>query len=339
MKVALIYDEPTPGGEGSWVEAEYESPQTIQALLAAIECHCHEAVGVPFDAELVDRLRAEDPDMALNIAEGREGPSRESIVPAVLELLDIPYTGSDGVALGVSLNKALTKRLAGDLGMRTPPFLLAHSPEQAERRAQDLPYPVLLKPNFGGSSVGIGPESIVHAPDALPRAVERALARYEQPCLVEAYVEGQDLTIGLLGNEELEVLPPGQVVTPGGIYGEMAKRLHEREVVCPCSVPPDAAECAAARAADIFRAIGARDFARADFLLDDEGRVWFLEINPLPGLSPFYGVLPVLAEAAGYAHEELIGRIMALALQRSESRERTTHGPLAERAAQQHPHR
>ncbi len=336
MRTALIYDEPTPGGEGSWVEAEYESPETIRALLAAVEAHCEEAVGVPFDGELVDRLRAESPDLALNIAEGREGPSRESIVPAVLELLGIPHTGSDGVALGISLNKALTKRLAADLGVRTPPFVLAYSAGEAARRAEELPYPVLLKPNFGGSSVGIGPESIVHGPHALPCAVQRALARYEQPCLVEAYVEGQDLTIGLLGNEELEVLPPARVVTPGGMYGEMAKRLHEREVVCPCCLPDGVAERAGRWAVDVFRAIGARDFARADFLLDEEGGLWFLEINPLPGLSPFYGVLPVLAEAAGYAHEELIGRIMALALERSRAEEKAIHERLAGRAAQQH---
>ena len=87
---------------------------------------------------------------------------------------------------------------------------------------------------------------------------------------------------------------------------------------------------------DVFRAVGARDFGRADFLLDDEGGLWFLEINPLPGLSPFYGVLPVLAEAAGYAHEELIGRIMAMALEGSRAKERAIHERLAGRAAQQH---
>jgi len=317
MKIALIYDAVTPSGEGTWVEAEYESPETIEALLGAIGAHCDEVVPVPFGSDLVRSLRRCRPDMAFNIAEGREGPARESVVPAVLELLDIPYTGSDGVALGVSLNKALTKTLAQHAGIPTPPFRLVASAEQAARAADEIEYPVLVKPNFGGSSVGIGPESIVSAPAELAPAAERCLTRFEQPCLVEGYVRGVDVTVGLLGNGPIEALPVGEVAARGGMYSELAKNMHDREIICPCGLTAALERQLTDWSVGLFGLIGARDFARVDYMLGADGRAWLLEINPLPGLSPYYGVFPELARAAGYGHTRLIGRIIELARERN----------------------
>jgi len=339
MRAVLIYDERRPDRPPSWVEAEYESPETIEALLAAVREHCGEAVGVPFGPALPERLKELRPALAFNIAEGREGPARESVVPAVLELLGIPYTGSDAVALGISLNKAMTKRLAAGAGVPTPPFRLCDSPGQAEAAASQLDFPVLVKPNFGGSSVGIGPESIVREPGRLPDAVASCLARFRQPCLVERYVEGVDVTVGLLGNVEIEVLPPGVVKTREGIYSARAKRRHDRRVLCPCELPPGAAERLQRLAVAVYRAIGARDLARVDFILDGGGEVHFLEINPLPGLSPYYGVMPVLARAAGYSHSDLIGKIIRLALERGRSDWSIADVGLAGTASPEHQHR
>jgi D-alanine--D-alanine ligase len=316
MRTALIYDEKTPDARGGWVEAEYESPETVRALLKAIGAHCEEAVGVPFGPRLVEDLKVLKPDLAFNIAEGREGPQRESIVPAVLDYLAIPYTGSDGVTLGVSLDKALTKRLALQLGVPTPPFGLFESGAQAREAADELDYPVLVKPNYGGSSAGIEADSVLHGPAGLPELVDRMAGVFRQPCLVEGYVRGRDVTVGLLGNGRVQVLPAGEIRTARGLYGQEAKRRHDREVVCPCELPAGLEEQLADRSLRIYRAIGGRDFARVDFMLDGAGRPWFLEINPLPGLSPYYGVFPVLAEAAGYSHTALIGEIMRLATQR-----------------------
>ena len=156
----------------------------------------------------------------------------------------------------------------------------------------------------------------MRCPEALAQVVERELARYSQPCLVEAYVEGEDLTLGLLGSDDLEALPAGKVITPGGIYSELAKKTHEREILCPYDVPQEVEGKLRDWSVKIFRAIGARDFARADYVLGADGQPWFLEINPLPGLSPYYGVLPVLAQAAGYTHSQLIGRIISIVQQR-----------------------
>ncbi len=316
MRTALIYDEKSADGPASWVEAEYESPETVRALLSAIGAHCDEAVGVPFGPRLVEELKEVRPDLAFNIAEGREGPQRESIVPAVLDYLGIAYTGSDGVSLGVSLNKAMTKRLALRAGVPTPPFRLFESGAQARAAAGELAYPVLAKPNYGGSSAGIEPTSVLHEPDGLAELVDEMVAAYRQPCLVEGYVRGTDVTVGLLGNGEVQVLPVGEIRTAQGMYSGEVKRHHDREVVCPCELPEGLAEQLTDWSLRIWKALGARDFGRVDYMLDEDGRAWFLEINPLPGLSPYYGVYPVLAEAAGYSHTALIGEIMRLAIER-----------------------
>lgn len=335
MKAALIYDEVTARGDGSWVEAEYESPETIEALLGAMAAHCEEVVPIPLRVSLVEDMRREAPDLALNIAEGREGPSRESIVPIVLDHLGIPYTGSDGVALGISLNKALTKRLAAGAGIRTPRSAVFESGAEAAGRCDELEFPVLVKPNFGGSSVGIGPDSLVHDPQDLPALVDHHVALYEQPCLVEHYVTGVDVTVGLLGNGQPEVLPAGKVTTSNGMYSARAKEKHDRQITCPCRLPKGLAERLANWSRRVYDLIGARDFARVDYILDEGGRAHFLEINPLPGLSPYYGVFPVLAAAAGYSHTDLIGAIMDLALERYRRTRSPAYERLAGRAAQQ----
>jgi len=316
MKVALVYDEASSDGSGSWVEAEYESPETIDALLEAIARRCGDAVPVPFGPSLAQELERIEPELAFNIAEGVEGPSRESIAPAVLELLGIPYTGSDGVTLGVSLNKALTKRLAEWAGIPTPPFVLFESAEQVRGSADGLEFPVLLKPNFGGSSVGVGPDSLIHCPAALPEAVERTIAQYGQPCLAERFVSGVDVTVGLLGNREVEILPPATIRTAEGIYSARAKEQHDRLITCPCELPRGLWDQLADWSLRMFRLLNVRDLARLDYVVDAEGRAYFLEINPLPGLSPYYGVYPVLAKAAGYAHSDLIAAIIDVALER-----------------------
>jgi D-alanine-D-alanine ligase len=333
MKTALIYDEKSPDGQGTWVEAEYESPETVRALLEAVGAHSDEALAVPFGPRLVGELQSLRPDLAFNIAEGREGPQRESIVPAVLDYLGIPYTGSDGVALGVSLNKAMTKRLALKVGVPTPSFRLFGSGQEARDAAQGLAYPVLAKPNCGGSSVGIEAASVAHGPEGLAELVEEMVRAYRQPCLVEGYVRGADVTVGLLGNGRVQVLPAGEIRTAHGMYSGEVKRHHDREVVCPCELPDGLEEQLADWSLRIYRVIGARDFARVDYMLDERGRAWFLEINPLPGLSPYYGVFPVLAEAAGYSHTALIGEIMRLAIQRDHESRSSSDVRLAGTAA------
>jgi len=308
VKTALIYDKSAPKGKGSWIEKEYETPKTIEALLKAMEEHCDNAIPIPFGPKLIENIRREKPDLVLNIAEGYRGPCRESIVPIILEHLGIPYTGSNGVTLGISLNKALTKRLTAQIGIRTPRFQVFKSGQDVTECYTELKFPVLMKPNFGGSSIGINPEYVVHNRKKLCTLVSEYIVRYEQPCLVEEYISGTDVTIGLLGNVSIEVLPPGKVVTtPDG----------KRKVICPFLLDQHLQKQLADWSLKIYNLIGAVDLSRLDYIIDKEGRINFLEINPLPGLSPYYGILPMLAAAAGYSHTDLIGMIMDLAFKRN----------------------
>lgn len=306
MKTALIYDKIASGGKKSWVDAEYETPETINVLLKAIQAHSDEAVSIAFGPGLVDQLIDQDPDLAFNIAEGHSGPCRESIVPSVLEYLNIPYTGSDGVTLGISLNKALTKRLATAIGIRTPRFYLFKSSQEVAKLDKEVGFPLLLKPNFGGSQIGIEPACLVHDWKSLSTSVSDYILRYGQPCLAEEHIEGTDFTIGLLGNSPVEVLPAGKIITQKG----------KRKIVCPFSLPRSLERQLRSSSVKIYELIGARDLARLDYILDKKGQLYFLEINPLPGLSPYYGIMPVLAQAAGYQFKELTGRIIEVALER-----------------------
>ena len=309
MKTALIYDDTAPQGKDSWVEAEYETPRTIQALLEALEEHCNNTVLIPFGPTLVDKIRKEKPDLVFNIAEGRSGRARESVVPIILEYFSIPYTGSDGITLGISLNKALTKRIAAQVCIRTPSFQLFQSGADVAKHLGELEFPVLLKPNFGGSGVGITAESIVYDADRLFTLVSEYVTRYNQPCLVENYINGTDVTVGLLGNLPVEVLPPGKTVTYEG----------KRKVICPFPLSRSLREQLANWSLKIYDLIGAVDLARLDYIVDKRNRAYFLEINPLPGLSPYYGIMPVLAAAAGYSFSDLIGAIMEKALIRNQT--------------------
>ncbi|MHC5035542.1 MAG: D-alanine--D-alanine ligase family protein, partial [Planctomycetota bacterium] len=169
----------------------------------------------------------------------------------------------------------------------------------------------------------------------LPLTVDEYVAHYEQPCLVEHYVAGVDVTVGLLGNRRVEVLPLARIETPDGMYSAEDKEKHERDIICPCNLPTELEEQLADWSLRIYDLIGARDFARVDYLLDQQGEAHFLEINPLPGLSPYYGVFPVLARAAGYSHTGLIGRIMKLALKRTRRARSSLYERLARGAAPQ----
>jgi D-alanine-D-alanine ligase len=234
----------------------------------------------------------------------------------VLDHLSIPYTGSDGVALGVSLNKAVTKHLARSAGIPTPEFRLFAAGEEAAAAWDELTPPLLAKPNLGGSSAGITADSIVHDRDSLFDVVDEQTRSYGHPSLVERYVTGVDVTVGLLGNGEVEAFPVGLIETDEGLYSADAKQRHDKRVVCPCELPDGLADKLVDWSIRIYNLIGARDFGRVDYMMDERGDVWFLEVNPLPGLSPYYGVYPVLAEAAGYGHAQLIGNIMELAIGR-----------------------
>jgi D-alanine-D-alanine ligase len=283
------------------------------------------------------------PDICFNICEGHFGDSREAHVPAILEMLRVPYTGSKVLTLALTLDKPMTKRVLTFHGLPTPPFQVFERPD--EPLDATLAFPLFVKPSRQGTGMGISAESIVYNEPQLRAQVEHLLESYEEPVLVERFISGRDITVGIVGNlappvawrvpenEEaprvqrgLRFLPPLEIELgeyaqeEGGVYTYHAKvQLADKlNYVCPAPLDPAQAEELDWLAAATFRVTGCLDVARVDFRLDevDGDTPYILEINPLPGLSPGTSDLVIEARAAGIGHAELVNMILDEALGR-----------------------
>ncbi len=319
MRVGFVYNVRSADAAEGDEDAEFDEPETIEAISNAIAAHGHDVIGLEADRTLPAALAAADVEVVFNIAEGKGQRGREAHVPALLELLGIPYTGSDAVTLGITLDKPLASTLVRAAGVATPRGIVLTAAD--DQLPVDLRFPVIVKPVHEGSSKGISSDSIVFDEAALRRQVGKVATRYRQPVLCEEYVEGREITVGLLGLP-VRVLPPMEIVflddSELPLYSFEVKRRFEELVryEIPAPLAPD--ELAATERASLaaFEALGCRDVARLDFRLDEAGVPHFLECNPLPGLAPGVGDLIFIAEADGLSFEDLIGEILAGALRR-----------------------
>ena len=322
MRVGLAFNlKRTNTTQGDDAEAEYDSPKTIAALRGAIESMGHEVVELEATPELLTLLPGLEVDLVFNIAEGLRGRNREAQVPAMLELLGIPYTGSDPAALSLTLDKALAKRLVRQAGLPTPDFVLMVTGEE-ELPAQ-MSYPLIVKPNTEGSSKGVSAASVVRDEASLREQVRRLTQRYHQAALVEAFLPGREFTVALLGELVPRMLPPMEIIfaQEAGdlpVYSYEHKQETDLSVryEVPAKLDPQLAEEIRHVALGAFEALGCRDVARMDLRLDDQGRVHFIECNPLPGMTPDYSDLCIIAKGAGMDYVSLIGEIMAPAQRR-----------------------
>ncbi len=318
VKVGLVYNLKRRADDET--EAEFDSEATVSALAAAIRSHGHEVLRLEAGPELPRMLQAGAFDLAFNIAEGYRGRGREALVPALLELHQIEYTGSDPVALALTLDKGLAKRIVRSAGVHTAASTVMRSGR--EPLPAGMEYPLMVKPIAEGSSKGIFAKNVVHSREELISAVGENMARYRQPALVEAFLTGREFTVGVLGESRLRVLPPLEVVFTSGsatpIYGYDEKKSSEgvRFECPPKAIDRKLAKALESTAKRCFKALGCRDVARVDLRLDAQGRVNFIECNPLPGLAPGWSDLCVIGEAAGMTYEALVGAILQPGLRR-----------------------
>ena len=303
------------------VEAEYEDSRTIDWIRGTLS-RLGTVVDLPWGHDTVRKLAYVDLDVIFNITEAHGGRNRESLVPAVAESLGIPYTGSDAVSLGVSLDKYLTKVVAQHEGVPTPRFLRVDSLFSWEKlvpRIRALDFPVIAKPNTGGSSMGIRRSSKAHSLAELYEEVKWILNDCGDSVLVEEFVPGTDVTFGLLRRERLMGLPAAEVRIdnggPEGFYSFEMKSEHRKQIICPADLPESVAMTLERHSRAVFHALGCRDMARVDFRLMPSGEVLFLEINPLPGLSPHYSIFPAQAAAMDIAAEDIIDQLVTNALE------------------------
>lgn len=318
--------------------AEFDKPETIQAIQAAIESEGHSTIFLQADASLPGELQRFYPDICFNIAEGLGGDAREAQVPALLEMMHIPYTASRVLANALGLDKTMTKRIWHEAGLPTAAF------QEFERGDEPidpvLRYPLFVKPAREGTGMGMGEYSIVHTKEELLKQVQWVLKNYRQPALVEAYLPGREFTVAVLGRPDAcsysrkpEAYEPGGFVrfpvlevdnngtaTPG-VYGYLTKTLHTGEkgvprFLCPAPIPQRLSCQLQELAIKAHKAIGALDVSRVDIRLDNTGNPRLIEINTLPGLTPNFSDLCVIANAYGWTYKELILEILTLGASR-----------------------
>ena len=304
-------------------QAEFDSPQTIEALCETIEALGYQAIPLEANDRLAHELIKRRIDLVFNIAEGQGNNNREAQVPALLDLMGICYTGSDSRALTISLDKVLAKKLVTDAGIPTPQYYLFNNLEQSPPK--NLHYPLIVKPVSEGTSKGIIAGSVVHNTQNLYRMLKQNIQRYRQPALVEHFVGGREFTVAVLEDKELEVLPPMEIIflnQDWPVYSYSSKLEWQNSI--RYETKPSLTKALSTKisnyAAKAFKALGCRDVARIDFRMGQRGRLYFLECNALPGLSPTGSDLCVISRAAGISYEELIKKILSPALKRFEQK-------------------
>lgn len=326
VKVALLYnlaDEEMRGlDDPPDSQAELDSEQTVFAIRECLVAAGHQVSLVEGVLPELLTLLHEPVEIAFNICEGYRGRNREAQVPAILEMLGIPVTGSDVLTLAVSLDKPTTKKLLRYHGVPTPRFQVFYS--ALDVLDPDLRFPLFVKPSHEGSSMGIAADSKVQTEAELRERVAYVTKTYLQPALVEEFIDGREFTVGVLGNELLTTLPVMEIsfanvpADANGVYSYQYKHewTSRNNFLCPAPIDDFTTRSLQEAAKQAYRAVGCRDFGRVDFRLGPDGVAQVIEINPLPGLAPGYSDFPVAAEAAGMSYSELINLILDNALHR-----------------------
>ena len=306
---------------------EFDSEETIDAIRQVLESDGHEVFKLGGGVGLIDTLRTFPVDIVFNIAEGIGGRNREAHIPALLEFLNIPYTGSDPLTLSLTLDKAMAKKVVRSDGIPTPGFKKVE--KMGDLHELDLHYPLFVKLCYEGSSKGVRLDSKISTLATLREKVGWLLETYGPPVLVEEFVSGPEFTVGILGNSNPSVLGVMQIEIKGSppdeaIYSLEVKREWEKKVAyhCPPSIRLPLLEKIEEVALRSYRVLGCRDVSRVDIRVSEDETPYFLEINPLPGLSPVYGDLPIMARRMGWHYDQLVKTIFHHALKRNGLMER-----------------
>ncbi|GAB4487243.1 MAG: ATP-grasp domain-containing protein [Anaerolineales bacterium] len=339
--LANIKDEniPLPPDVAADALADYDHIETIDCIRAAIETDGHKTVFIQADRELPYALKEIKPDICFNIAEGLGGDAREAQVPALLEMLRIPYTHSRVMANAISLDKTLTKRIWRDRRLPVAPFqefIVGDEPLRAELR-----FPLFVKPAREGTGMGVDAKAVVHSVAELRERVNYIIHTYRQPALVESFLSGREFTCGLIGRWDAKKysrhpewydekhgyhvfpvleLDSSRSVTPG-VYSQASKSKSIGEegapgYICPAEISPELTKKLQSLVVKAHMALKAIDVSRTDIRLNAEGEPMLIEINTLPGLTPGYSDLCLEAAAEGIAYEDLILDILYLGASR-----------------------
>ena len=320
MRIGLTYDLRSWYLERGYTmdeTAEFDKEETVAALEDTLACLGYETERIGNIFELVEKLAAGKRwDMVFNIAEGLYGDGRESVVPALLDQYRIPYVFSGPVVMGISLNKYLARLVVGAAGVPVCPGIIASRVQDIDQ-ASALALPLFVKPVAEGTGKGITTRSVVKDHDSLVTLVTELLATYHQPVLIEEYLPGREFTIGVTGSgAEAKVTGGMEVICKDNLpYSVEVKENYENYVRYTVYDEDIREECDAV-ALGAWRALGAVDAGRVDMKADRNGRICFIEANPLAGLNPVHSDLPMLSRMNGMSFDTLMRLIMESARMR-----------------------
>lgn len=320
MKVGLTYDLRSwylDRGYSMEDTAEFDKQETVDALDGALRKmgFATEQVGNAF--QVIDALAAGKRwDLVFNIAEGLYGDGRESVVPAILDQYKIPYVFSGPVILGVSLNKYLTRLIVSSAGVPVSPGMLISTMEDIKKCS--LTYPLFIKPVSEGTGKGITEKSLLKNSSELKEMAQWILTRFNQPALVEEYLPGREFTVGVIGTGEESVAIGGmEIICRDNLPYSVEFKENYQEFCKYVPMNNDFAEESKIVAVNVWKAIGGVDGGRVDVKADRNGKICFLEVNPLAGLHPVHSDLPILSRMAGIEYQQLLEMIMKASLKRN----------------------
>jgi D-alanine-D-alanine ligase len=310
------------------VQAEWDEPETIAAVQDSLAKH-HEVIPIDAANSLYDKLQKYRPEIVFNIAEGEFGPCREGHVPSILEYLQIPYTASDPLTLNLCLDKARAKEILAYHGLPTARFKVVSSRNFS---FNSLHYPLMVKPLYEGSSIGIRDNSLVTTRMEMRERVCWVLDRFQEPALVEEFLSGREFTVAILGNgDEARALPIVEIKfdsLPAGvnpIYSFEAKWIWDTSTnpleifECPAKLSPELQTQIEHICLEAYRILRVRDWCRIDVRLDANNRPHIIELNPLPGIIPRpedNSCFPKAARADGMTYSDLINTVLNIACRR-----------------------
>jgi len=321
MKVAVLdnlrsdvpSDDEHPDDDDYW--DDLDSPKTVRAIVRSLRKHGHEAKYFPGKLSSIRRLVNFRPDICFNVCEGYFGASREAQIPAMLDMLRIPYTGSGVLGMSLSHSKHQAKRMFQAAGLPTAEFFVVKHPRQSIPDV--LKYPLFVKPAHEGTSIGINEHALVRNRKELLHQINWLWEKLHSPILVERYIDGREFTVSVLGHR---VLPIVEIVSPTGFYSNELKEDEHSPVyrLCPAPLPEDATNRIKKLAIDAMRALDLVDFCRMDLRMDGEGNIYILEVNPLPLLypDPEQASFVYSSRAAGFSYDQMINAILKSAVDR-----------------------
>ena len=328
MKIGLTYnlkDEISPEAIlNAESHEEFDTAHTIDSIAQVFEKNGHSVSKLGWGTGIIEKIKNEKVDFVFNIAEGYYGRNREAHIPAILEAMKLPYSGSDPLTLSLTLDKIITKKIAFSAGIPSPRYRVVKSAQDMSSLDSNMRYPLIVKPAWEGSSKGIYNSSKIESTRELESAVKLVMKNYpDQPVLIEEYVAGREITVGIIGNNPPKIMGIMEVINklkPGEDFFYSLEVKRDWENLVDYKIPTDLDGLTLKHlkhyALMAFEEFGCRDIARIDFRISADYNIYLLEANPLPGLSPLYADLVIMAKKHGINYESLIMSIFNNALER-----------------------